>query len=681
VRRRVISLGSLLLAAVALAVVLYNATLVDRRPPGVAKVTLSAALNGDPTRAQTLTAIDIEFSEPVKPASVERRFKIVPYVPGTLTWDGTKAIFTPSTKLSSDTAFAVSIEPGFEDLAGNAATAGLDAWTFRTVGPPIVVRTDPADGTSGVPVEAALTVTFDRLMDTRTVEGAIEVDPPAPVRAAWSGESVALAFDHQLAFGTSYSVTIGTAAADIDGTHLAAPFTTRFTTAAAGLRVRSTLPADSGSGVSVRTPIAVIFDGIIDSASAAGALQVTPAIQGDIRVVALPTDATPFPLASAGAAGGQMLLVQPSAPLAAHTTYRVTLASVVARPGEPSQIAAGRTWSFTTGQPTTSGQNQIALTSVRGGMRDVWLMNPDGSNPRQLTAGLAPVSGYDVTADGSRLAWSSGGVVQTMRIDGTEARAITAPQTFEYAPRFAPDGRTILVARRGGDGADLGYWLLPAADGAPSARQLLTSGAPALGSSLLDGDGIDARAETTIWAPRAAFDGAGEHVAITIANGAVEVVDLAPGAPPTAVTTTGIIASASPVWAARSGEFIVTGRRSGDPTDRVYLVSVDGSVTRGPAGTGSPAWSSDGVAAFLTLVGDRTHVAVARLDSGVAPRALTTATDLDDRWPSFSPDGGSVLFGRVRPATTTSAGIWVVDVITGEASELSSDGADPRWLP
>jgi Big-like domain-containing protein/WD40 repeat protein len=681
VRRRVISLGSLLLAAVALAVVLFNATLVDRRPPGIAKVTLSAALNGDPARAQTLTAIDIEFSEPVKTASVERRFRIVPYVQGTLTWNGTEAIFTPSAKLPSDTSFAVYVDPGFEDLAGNAATTGLDAWTFRTVGPPIVVRTDPADGAAGVPVEGALTVTFDRLMDTRTVEGAIEVDPPAPVRAAWSGESVALAFDHQLAFGTSYSVTIGAGAADIDGTHLAAPFTTRFTTAAAGLRVRSTLPADTASGVSVRSPIAVVFDGTIDPASVAGALQITPSVAGDIRVVALPADTTPFPLATPADAGGQVLLFQPSAPLAAHTTYRVTLASVVARPGVPSQIAASRTWSFTTGQPTVSGQNQIAFTSARGGVRDVWLMNPDGSNPRQLTTGLAPVAGYDVTSDGSRLAWSSGGVVQTMGIDGTEARAITAPQTFEYAPRFAPDGRTLLVARRGGDGADLGYWLLPAADGAPSARQLLTSGAPALGSSLLDGDGIDARAETPSWAPRAAFDTAGQHVAIANAEGAVQVVDLAPATPLGAVTNTGIVASGSPVWAASSSEFIVSGRRSGDPADRIYVIGLDGSVTRGPAGSGTPAWSPNGIAAFLSPGAGRTHVAVARLDGGAAPRALTSSADLDDRWPSFSPDGGSVLFGRVRPDSTASAGIWVVDVVTGETRMLSSDGAYPRWLP
>jgi hypothetical protein len=682
VRRRIISLGSILLALVALAVVLYNATLVDRRPPGITGVTLSAALNGDPMRAQTLTAIDIKFSEPVRTASVEQRFRIDPRVAGTLSWnDGTTAIFTPSAKLPSDTAFAIYIERGFEDLAGNQATAGLDAWTFRTLGPPVVVRTDPADGRSDVPVEGALTVTFDRLMDTRAVEGAIQVEPPAAVRAAWSRESVALAFDNELAFGTTYKVSIGAGAADIDGTHLAAPFTTHFTTVAAGLRVRSTVPADTASGVSVHTPIAVVFDGTIDPASAAAALKITPAVQGDVRVVPLPADTTPFPLASAGDGGGQVLLFQPSAALAAHTTYSVTLASVVARPAIPSQVAAGRTWTFTTGQPTVSGQNQIAFTSVRGGVRDVWLMNPDGSNPRQLTTGLAPVAGYDVTADGSRVAWSSGGVVQTMRFDGTDVRRITPAQGFEYAPRFTPDGRSVLVARRGADGGDLGYWLVPAADGAPSAKQVLASGAPALGSSLLERDGIDPRTETPVWAPRAAFDAAARHIAITTADGTVDIVDLAPAAPSAAVAHSGVVASVSPVWAPSSVAFIVTGRRAADTADRIYVVAPDGSVTRGPAGSGTPAWSSDGLTAFLADTGGRTHIAVARVTAAAAPRALTDDVDLNDRWPSFSPDGRSILFGRVRGTGATSAGIWVADVATGAARELSTDGAYPRWLP
>jgi Tol biopolymer transport system component len=391
-------------------------------------------------------------------------------------------------------------------------------------------------------------------------------------------------------------------------------------------------------------------------------------------------DATAFPLPTAADTGGQVLLFEPSAPLAAHTTYSVTLASVVARADIASQVAAGRTWSFTTGQPTGSGQNQIAFTSVRGGVRDVWLMNTDGSNPRQLTTGLVPVAGYDVTADGSRIAWSSGGVVQTMRVDGSDVRRVTGQQTFEYAPRFAPDGRSLLVGRRAADGTDLGYWLVPVADGGPSARQVLASGAPTVGSSLLDGDGIDARAETPIWAPRAAFDTAGRHIAITTAEGTVQVVDLAPTTPSAAVTSSGIVATVSPIWVPTAGEFIVTGRQASDVVDRLYVIRADGSVTRGPAASGTPASSLDGVTAFLSETAGKTHVAVGRLDSPTAPRSLTDAADLSDRWPSFSPDGRSILFGRIRQGEA-SAGIWVVDVVTGEARALSADGAYPRWLP
>jgi hypothetical protein len=678
-RRRVISVGSILLAIIALTLVLYNATLVDRRPPSIARVSLSATLNGDAMRALTLTAIDIQFSEPVRQGSVERRFRIDPYVAGTLTWDGTMAIFTPSAKLPGDTTFHVSIDAGFEDAVGNVATSGLDAWTFRTVGPPVVVRTAPADGAAGVPIEGGVTITFDRLMDTRTVESAITVTPAAQVRAAWSGESVTLAFDRPLAFATTYALTIGTGAAGTDGSHIAAPFSTSFTTVAAGLRVTSTLPAAGVSGVNVRSPIAVVFDGSIDPASIASALQITPSVQGDARVVQLPIDASTFPAPPPTESTNQVLLFQPSSPLAPHTTYSVTLASVVARPDAPSQVAEGRTWTFTTGQSTGSGQNQIAFTSVRSGNRDVWLMNPDGSNPRQLTTGLAPVSGYDVTADGARIAWSAGGLVTVMRVDGGDVRVLTADNAYEYGPRFTPDGRSLLVARRERDGTDRGYWLVPVVDGAPAARQILTNGAPTVGSYMLAGDGIDPVVEAPPWIPHAAFDAAGRHIAVATSNGPLLVIDLGADGAPT-VSATGVTTSAVPIWAANESQFVVSGRRFGDAADVVYAVRPDASVTRGPTGTGSTAVAGDGLIAFLQDGPGTTHVSVGRLQGSSAPRALTTAADVADRWPTFSPDGRSVLFGRVR-AGGASAGIWVIDALLGDARALATDGAYPRWLP
>ena len=133
-RRIAIRVGIPLVVIQALGVVLYNATLVDRRPPSVAAVTLSAPTD-DPRVGQTLTAVDVRFSEPVKTGSVERRFSIDPAVAGTFRWDGeTTLIFTPSARLPPATLVTVVVAAGYEDLAGNVAAVPASD-TFSTIGP------------------------------------------------------------------------------------------------------------------------------------------------------------------------------------------------------------------------------------------------------------------------------------------------------------------------------------------------------------------------------------------------------------------------------------------------------------------------------------------------------------------------------------------------------------------
>src|SRR5207237_461635 len=203
-------------------------------------------------------------------------------------WDGdTTLIFTPNQRLPFDTQFTVQIGAGFEDTVGNATTAPTDAWTFRTVGLPLVTGASPA-GTDPVPVDATVTLTFDPLMATT---------------------------------------------------------------------------ADAASGVSVRGPIAVAFDAPIDPGSVAGSLEITPPVGGSFSVVATPSDAavvSPSPSESpSGSPPGRLLLFTPDGALAAHTTYTVTLRPVIHRLGSAEQVASGGTWTFTTGQPATSAQNQV----------------------------------------------------------------------------------------------------------------------------------------------------------------------------------------------------------------------------------------------------------------------------------------------------------------------------------
>ena len=682
-RRRVISFGSVFVALAALGLVLYNATLVDRRPPSVTGVSLSAPAGSDPGIAQTVTAIDIQFSEPVNTGSVESRFRIDPFWPGTFSWQGTMAIFTPSAKLVQGQQFTVSIAPGFEDVAGNVATSGLDGWVFTTVGPPSVAKAEPADGADKIPVDTGLTITFDRLMDPEGVVNAIKIQPAAAFHPTWSGVTLTLGFDQQLLFGTTYTVTVDTAAADSAGNHLERPYTVRFTTVAATLRVLSTVPVNGVAGVSTLGPIAVTFDGAIDPESVANALQITPAVAGGVEVVSVPSDVTPTngqsPSPSTNA--GTMLVFQPSSSLASHTTYTVTLRPVVTPLGSPGQVAQGQTWSFTTGQPTTSGQNQIAFLSSRSGVRNVWLMNPDGSNPRQLTDELAPVSGFDVTGDGSRIAWSAGGAVSVMRIDGTGLDTLTAAGTFEYSPKFAPDGRSILVGRRDAAGVDLGYWLVPLGGG--EARQVLTREAPPLGSSSLGGDGVAAGEGGPVWAARAAFDSSARRLAVTTASGNVWLVDLTAPGVADGTDDTAILALDGPVWSQTANRFFVVGRRTGEPRDGLWSISLSGVATRLTDADGSVAAASDGSIAFLVRDSlGTTHVAVGRFNAPDAAHSLTNDVNLRDRWPAFSPDGKSVLFGRVPTASAdVSAGIWTVEIDSGRLSALTTTGAFPRWLP
>ena len=683
-------------ALAALGLVLYNATMVDRRPPTVSRISLSATA-GDDHVAQTLAAIDLEFSEPVDRASVERRFQIEPHVGGTFNWDrDTVAIFTPARKLPSATQFKVSVAAGFSDRAGNAAPDPAGPFAFTTVGPPVVTTMSPLAGASGVATNAVVALTFDRLMDTAAVEAATAIQPAVPFRSSWSGPRLTIAFTAPLAFGTTYTITVGSAAADTDGSHLAVPFSASFTTVTAGLGVASVVPADGVSGIGIRTPIAIAFDGPIDPASAVGAVRITPDVGGEVRVIAPANDvALPAPSASpsaaptsspsASASSGTILVFEPSGPLAQHTTYTVELQPVVRSPGNPDQVAAGRTWTFTTGGQPASAQNQIAFLSARGGVRNIWLMNPDGSNPRQVTTELAPVTAYDVTSDGRSIVYAAAGAVRAMRLDPGDVVTLTAPGEYDYAPVLAPGGASVLVGRRDALGGDLGYWLVPMPDapGGGPERQVLLDGAPPLGSAALAGDGLDARPDVSVWAGRAVFDPTGTTLVVVDGQRRVIRAPLEPATVPPAPQVIDVTSPiGAPVWTdtisslGRQGAFLVVGEVAGAPG--VIRLDQPSSALFPAAGPVAIA-GHGGIATLVAPAG--AHVGYTSLVSR-APAPLTGAVDLLDRAPEFSPDGLTLVFGRVLASDPTrSAGIWLAGIDGRDLRQLSIDGSSARWVP
>lgn len=726
VSRRTAERLGLVALLIVLAAVLASATLVDRVPPSVDRIFLTRTAGSD-TVALTHAAIGVQFSEPVRRAGAQLRFHVDPALAGTFSWsDDRTLIFTPAQKLPNTTKFTVVEEAGFEDVAGNAAKVTSPALRFATVGAPVLAATEPAAGASGVALDATLAVTFDRLMDTQRTAAAVTIEPSTTLHPSWRGQTLTLVPDTPLLPDTTYRLIVGTQATDTDGNDLVAPAEISFTTIQVGLAIEDVLPADGSAGIAIDAPIGLVFGGPVDPASIGGSLTITPAISGSLAVAVRPDDPPPAgpgpggsrpnpsggpsgspgvsplpstggspepstaappsaaPTPSGGPAGANVLLFQPDGPLAPNTTYTVTLRTGAVQ-GLGSAVAApGRTWSFTTGGPPEPLQNQILFRSDRGGVENVWAMNPDGTGAHQVTAEIAPVTSFDVSGDGQELAYSVAGVVRVMALPSADVTAVTDPGLAEYGPRLLPDGSAVIVGRRDRiTGADEGWWLRPLAGGSGSGRQLIPDGAPPLGSA--EGD-VELPAQALgPWMPIGAVSGSGRLALLPRADGSLVLVVLAVGpaepGPAGRVIETGLDQAAGPAaWSATDGGFVIVARRTIDGVAGTWVVHPDGSLAAGPPLAGWAAVAQDGALAGISATAPGHLTVAAGLDAPLS--ILTTASDFQDREPTFGPGASALVFVRARPASPgDSAGIWTVDIDGRDLRQLSTDGSDPRWLP
>jgi hypothetical protein len=680
-----------LIGLAALGGVLYNATMVDRVPPSYAIRVSSLSSDG---KALTLTAINVAFSKEVQHDTAEKAFSIAPSVEGTFHWQGRTMTWTPSSRLPLSTKFLVRVSPGVRDLDGNT-NEGSGEIAFETVGPPMVVAVTPVVSAAAVPVGASIQVTFDRLMDTQKVASGISFQPDLKFTTSWNAEVLTIKPNGSLSYATTYTLSIGSPATDSDGSALATWITT-FRTVGIGLRVHSVSPLSGVAGVSVHSSIAVVFDGPLDSASVSGAITLTPPVSGSTSVRTLPGDsiaaATSAPSGSASAApsatvtaaaaatsgvvASNVLVFTPDGGLSPHTTYTVTMAATVKRvDGEAAPV---QTWSFTTGEAPVSALNQITFISNRSGVANVWLMNPDGSNQREVTSELVPVTGFDVSGDGATIAYSAGGVVKRMSVTGSNLGTLTQNGYFEYAPTFTPNGTGLIVGRRDATGRDLGYWLVPMISGSDQ-RQLLTDGAPPTGSVDAKQPGLGAAAGETAWWSRATFSQDGQTLMIVRgADNVIELVDMTGATPPAA---SNIIGNSRGVWVQADGSFYATGALSSSSAWSYWRVGRDGSTKAIGAAAADMDYNGQTLVYAMTSVDGARHLA-ASTTAGGTPTQLTSDAQFSESSPSWSPDSSTIVFARVSSSNAAlSAGIWTVKPDGTGLTNLSVDGTCPRWLP
>jgi len=210
---------------------------VDATPPSVVSVTPAGGASGVATGA----TVTVNFTEPVNAnGGVTLAVDGGATVPTTATASGSAVTLVPAGPLTPGTTYRIAVSTAVRDLAGNALGSATSS-TFTTAAAPpsdatapTVASVLPANGASGVPTSATLSVTFSEpVAPNGGISLAVEGGAVVPTTVTVSGNTVILTPSGPLGAGTAYRLNVTTAVRDLAGNALASGSFTTFTTGAA----------------------------------------------------------------------------------------------------------------------------------------------------------------------------------------------------------------------------------------------------------------------------------------------------------------------------------------------------------------------------------------------------------------------------------------------------------------
>lgn len=267
-----------------------------------------------------------------------------------------------------------------------------------------------------------------------------------------------------------------------------------------------------------------------------------------------------------------------------------------------------------------AGQTQIAFASNRDGDYEIFVMNADGTNVRQLTFNNVNDDKPSWSKDGTRIAWESevdgDFEIYVMNNDGTGQTQLTNNAVNDYGPAWNPDGSKI--AFHSDEDGDVEIFVMNS-DG--TNRQQVTN------------NGAGATDRSATWSP----DGQ-ELIYYSDETGGRELwrANLDTGAK-TRLTNNSFY-DGQPDWSL-NGTGVIFGSTRMDDDSEIYIMRVDGSnVVRMTNVSGiddDPVWSPDGrQVAFESNRSGNFDIWIMNAD-GTAPINLTassTATDWSPDW-------------------------------------------------
>lgn len=259
-------------------------------------------------------------------------------IPGTVTYSGKKAFFTPDNILTNNTLYTATIFTGVTDSSGNNMAANY-VWSFTTGNAPVVISTDPANGEQNVALSKIISASFSTAMDPTTINATSFLVKQGSTAVAgtvtYAGTTAKFAPSSPLITNKSYTATITTAVKDALGNNMVAKYVWTFQTGTAPL-VTSTDPADNEQNVSLSKIISANFNTAMDPTT--------------INTTSFQIKQGSTPVTGTVSYSGTTAKFTPTAPLSNNLTYTATI-TTAAKDVLGNPMAADYVWDFSTLKP------------------------------------------------------------------------------------------------------------------------------------------------------------------------------------------------------------------------------------------------------------------------------------------------------------------------------------------
>jgi len=183
--------------------------------------------------------VSVTFNMPMKASTINTTSYTLKQgtttVPGTVSYSGTTAIFTPTSLLAANTVYTATVSKIATNLDDTALLSDY-VWQFTTgaLVAPTVTSTDPINKTTGVSLTKTITADFSMNMDPASINGTnftLKQGTTAVAGAVnYSGTTTSFKPTNALLEGTLYTATITIAAKSATGIALANDYVWNFTT-------------------------------------------------------------------------------------------------------------------------------------------------------------------------------------------------------------------------------------------------------------------------------------------------------------------------------------------------------------------------------------------------------------------------------------------------------------------